>query len=91
MPVPTGFSVGRWHRIVDAAGNFLDRWAAKAIACGWSDLDVFGCNPDLPDARFDYMGLVMLLGRCEIVGIDETGADLVTDNDTPCVFVVAPP
>src|SRR5437763_8046655 len=76
MPAPPGFMPERWARIVDAAGTFMDRWAAKATACGWSDLDVFGVDADRP-ARFDAMGLVLLLDRCEIVGIDEAGADLV--------------
>ena len=44
MPPPTGFWPERWQRIVDATGAFLDRWAAEAIRCGWSDLDVFGCH-----------------------------------------------
>ncbi len=80
MPPPAGFLPGRWHRIVDAVGVFVDRWAAKAAACGWSDLDVFGCNPDRPDARFDCMGIVLLLDRCEVVGVDELGADVVTNT-----------
>ena len=82
MPAPAGFSSERWSRIVDAAGNFIDRYAGVAIECGWSDLDVFGCDPDRPDARFDCMGLVLLLDRCEIIGIDEDGADLVTETGT---------
>jgi hypothetical protein len=77
MPVPTGFLPDRWARIIDAAGVFLDRWAAKASKCGWSDLDVFGCNPDAPDRRFDAMGLTLLLERCDVVAIDQEGADLV--------------
>jgi hypothetical protein len=28
------------------------------------------------------MGLVLLLDRCEIIGIDEDGADLVTETGT---------
>jgi len=63
--------------IVNGAGVFLDRWAAEAIRCGWIDLDVFGVNPDRPDARFDCMGLVLLLDRAEVAGIDRDGADLV--------------
>ena len=62
-------------------GVFLDRWAAEAIRCGWSDLDVFGVDPDRPDARFDAMGLVLLLDRREIVSIDERGVDLITSPD----------
>jgi hypothetical protein len=80
MPPPTGFSSERWRRVIAAAGMFLDRWADVAAACGWTDLDVFGCDPHRPDARFDCMGLVLLLDRREIVAIDEHGADLVTNN-----------
>ena len=83
MPSPTGFSSERWRRIVDAAGVFLDRWAAEAIACGWSDLDVFGCDAAAPDKRFDCMGLAVLLDRWEVSGIDEAGADLVTETGAP--------
>jgi hypothetical protein len=83
MPAPAGFSPERWQRIVDATGTFLDRWAAKAIACGWSDLDVFGCDAAAPDRRFDCMGLVLLLDRWEVSGVDEAGADLVTETGAP--------
>lgn len=78
MPPPTGFSPERWQRIIDATGVFLDRWAGEASCCGWSDLDVFGCHDTAPAARFDCMGLVLLLDRREVVAIDELGADLVT-------------
>ena len=78
MPPPSGFSPERWRRVVDAAGIFLDRWGAEAIRCRWSDLDAFGCHPDRPTARFDCMGLVLLLDRCEVAAINRDGADLVT-------------
>jgi len=77
MTPPDGFSPERWRRIVDGAGRFMDRWAAKAAQCGWSNLDVFGADSDRPDRRFDCMGLVLSLDRCEIVSIDEHGADLL--------------
>lgn len=78
MPPPAGFWPERWQRIIDVTGAFLDRWAGEAIRCGWSDLDVFGCYPMQPDRRFDCMGLVLLLDRCEVAAIDRDGADLVT-------------
>jgi hypothetical protein len=83
MPAPGGFSPERWARIVDATGTFLDRWAADAAKCGWSDLDFFGCDAAAPDRRFDCMGLVLLLDRWEVSGIDEAGADLVTETGAP--------
>jgi hypothetical protein len=80
MPVPSGFAPERWRRVIDAVGKFLDRWSAEAIRCGWSDLDLFGINPDRPDARFDATGLTLSLDRCEVVSIDDEGADLVTET-----------
>jgi hypothetical protein len=47
------------------------------MACGWSDLDVFGCDAAAPDRRFDAMGLVLLLDRARIVSLDSAGADLI--------------
>ena len=78
MSSPSGFSPDRWRRVVDATGIFLDRWGDEVIRCSWSDLDVFGCHDTAPTARFDCMGLMLLLDRCEIVAIDQDGADLVT-------------
>ena len=91
MPAPTGFSARRWQRIIDAAGRFLDRWADVASACGWIDLDIFGCHPDCPDARFDCMGIVLLLDRFEVVGVDEGGADVMTNNGVRQRFYRRPP
>src|SRR4051812_35503850 len=77
MPPSSGFWPERWQRIIDATGAFLDRWAGEMLRCGWSNLDVFGCDPGAPAARFDCMGLVLLLDRCEVEAIDRDGADLV--------------
>jgi hypothetical protein len=76
MPGPAGFLPERWARIIDAAGVFIDKWAAKAIACGWTDIDIFGCDGAAPDRRFDCMGLIMLVDHFEMVAIDPAGADL---------------
>jgi len=80
MSPPAGFMSQRWQRIVDAAGVFIDRWAAEAARCGWSAVDVFGCHPAAPDKRFDAMGLVLLLDRADVVAVDPDGADLMARN-----------
>jgi hypothetical protein len=80
MPAPTGFSARRWQRIIDATGAFLDRWANEAARLGWNDLDIFSVNPDRPDARFDCMGLVLLLDRAEVIALDHEGATLRTQT-----------
>jgi hypothetical protein len=51
------------------------------MANGFANRFLFACVRR-PDARFDCMGLVLLLDRCEIIGIDEDGADLVTETGT---------
>ncbi len=66
MPPPAGFSSQRWARIVDAAGTFIDRWAVRAAELGWTDRDVFGCDAAAPTARFDQIGMVVLLERMHV-------------------------
>jgi hypothetical protein len=78
MSPPSGFTLQRWQSTVDAAGWFLDRWADEAVRCGWTELDVFGCDDAAPTTRRDMMGLVLLLDGCDIASLDESGADLVT-------------
>jgi hypothetical protein len=58
----------------------LDAWGAEAAALDWSTLDLFGCDPEAPAARRDCMGLALLLERCEVVALDERGADLLTSG-----------
>ena len=50
----------------------------KLFAAVGPTLTVFGCDPGRTAARFDAMGLVLLLDRCEVAAIDQDGADLVT-------------
>ncbi len=81
MPPPAGFSPARWRRAVKAADHFIKSGrAGEAIGCGWSDLDVFGCHSTVLASRYDCMGLVLLLDRCEITAIDDLGANLVTTS-----------
>jgi hypothetical protein len=82
MAAPEGISSDRWRRVLEATRVFMGSWAAEAARLGWSDLDVFGCHATRPDRRFDCMGLMLLLEGCEIVAIDERGAELSTGGDT---------
>jgi hypothetical protein len=90
MPPPRGFGSQRWYGVVDAAASFLERWASTAAANDWSSLDIFGVHAARPDVRFDAMGLVMLLDRAELVGIDRTGADLGREGGSRLRFYRRP-
>jgi hypothetical protein len=82
MLPPVGFSAERWSRLARAAGTFLACWGTIAVRLEWNTLDVFGCHPAVPAARFDCMGLVLLLERCEVAAIDRDDADLLTVTST---------
>jgi hypothetical protein len=58
---PEGIPEARWRQFIDDGGRFLDRWAAKAKALGWSPLELFGCDRPRPLVRTDNTGLVWLL------------------------------
>jgi len=42
-----------------------------------------------PNARFDCMGLLLLLDRAEVIGIDDQGADLRHDDGSPTAISAA--
>ena len=61
MPVPAGVQARRWAQIVDDAALLEADWGETARALGWSDLALWGCNPDPSARRLDRDGLVMRL------------------------------
>lgn len=63
-----------WMAFCDAAGAFVDRWAAKAAALGWTVEEVFGCDRHAPFARLDRRGLVWTLVGCSLVDLTKTEA-----------------
>src|SRR5262249_15258872 len=66
MPCPGNVPELRWLAVIDAAGRFIDRWAARAAALGWDTASVFGCHPTHPNQRDDLKGLCWLLGDREV-------------------------
>ena len=65
-----------WRQLIDDAGHFLDRWGAEASRLGWKPLDMFGVHPLAPAARYDVMGLALLIRGGEVVGLDERSATI---------------
>ena len=78
IPRPAAVTPRRWEQIIDDAGRFMDRWAAKAAALGWKTMDVFGCHDAKPDARLDAAGLVWLICGNEVVVIGPNAVILRT-------------
>ena len=58
-----------WPLVVaDALGLARDGWAAKAMALGWTDPDLFGAVPD-PDGDPAGDGLAVWLGGRKLLAI----------------------
>jgi len=80
MRTPRLLHPDRWPLVVsDALSLACDGWAAKAIALGWSPLDLFGVVPDsLGDPADD--GLAVWLGGRRLIALCGTYA-VVEYND----------
>jgi hypothetical protein len=69
-----------WTELLGALRAFHDRWTAPARAAGWSDVQLFGLDPNAPRARLSRMGgafLACLPGR-QVLGVDARRIALVT-------------
>ena len=77
---PGDVPLRRWQRFVDDVGLFLDRWAAYAVALGWTPADLFGCDRDRPFARIDQAGLLWLLDGDRLVMLAEDAATIETQT-----------
>src|SRR5271165_644213 len=47
---PVRVPMRRWQAVIKAIAEFLDCWAAEAVALGWDDpTDIFGADADRPE------------------------------------------
>jgi len=78
--VPPGdFPARRWDQLRRDAADFLaSPWAMEAARLGWTILDLFGVDADLPYTRIDGLGIVPALDGCKIVALSAEGAILET-------------
>jgi hypothetical protein len=61
---------------LDAARLVEGGWLKRALALGWTAADLFGCDRRVPWHRLDRTGLVLLIGRHEIVELSADDATL---------------
>jgi hypothetical protein len=66
----------RWNGLLSDAEIFLDRWGSAAHQLGWTTLDLFGVHPEAPSARFDKMGLVLLICGGEVIALTAGSATI---------------
>lgn len=80
---PADYSDAYWHRIIDGAMLFADKWASKARELGWTAEEVFGLHPTAACSRDDCKGFAwMLRDGAQVTDINERFADITTKNGT---------
>jgi hypothetical protein len=84
------FSPSWWRAIVKDGGRFLEVWAPEAARLGWQAIDLFGVHPIAPAARFDAMGLVLIISGGEVVSINERSATIRSPGGQLLVYMRRP-
>jgi hypothetical protein len=74
-PCPIAVEPKRWLQLQEDTKHFVDRWGKQAAALGWSALNIFGCHPERPADRYDFMGLIWIIAGADIRAM---GTDVVT-------------
>jgi hypothetical protein len=65
------FGAEAWRQLLLDAETFFQRWSAPAKLLGWSDEDLLGVHPCAPAARFDAMGLLLLIRGGEVIELQD--------------------
>jgi hypothetical protein len=76
LPTKSGrgtFSPEEWESVVTDANTFLEAWAGRALALGWSGLELFGAHQARSSKRLDG-GLVPLLRGATVAMMDSEAA-----------------
>ena len=81
-----GFGDKRWIQIGEDAARLLHDHGAEAARLGWTTLDLFGAHPVAPAARYDCMGLALLLKGGTIDAIDDEGASIRSRTSSTLTF-----
>jgi hypothetical protein len=59
-----------WRRFIDDCGHFIEGgWAERAARLGWRSLELFGCHPEAPSARYDRQGLLWLFDGRQLLAL----------------------
>jgi hypothetical protein len=80
MQPPGQIQAGRWHRIAVDARAFMRDWGSQAARLGWDASDLFGVHVKAALARYDLMGLVIVLDGAEVVAMSANHAEIRTRN-----------
>lgn len=70
----------RWPSVVERVGAFARRWDGPAMACGWSQVDLYGVDAVAPGRNVSAMGAAFIVASFDgsVHDIDEHAITFVT-------------
>jgi hypothetical protein len=74
-----------WRQLLLDAETFFQRWSAPALI-GWSDVELLGVHPGAPAARYDAMGLLLLIKGGEVIELHGQRATIRTQGGSLLVY-----
>src|SRR5258708_537653 len=81
MRPPESFGAETWRQLLVDADAFFHCWAERAELLAWSDKELVGVHPGAPAARFDAMGLLLLIRGGEVIEIQNQCARITSQGD----------
>ena len=67
-------AVTTWQEFLADADRFFIRWGDGTELSYWTDADLFGVHPTAPSARYDAMGLLLLMRGGEVTHLRQDSA-----------------
>lgn len=86
MAPPESFGAERWRQLLVDADLFFQQWADRPELLDWSDIDLLGVHPRAPAARYDAMGLLLLLNGGTVIELHTDSATIRSRGGSLLVY-----
>jgi hypothetical protein len=86
MVPPESFSPEAWHQLLLDVDSFFQHWAGRAELRGWGDKELISVHPSAPAARFDAMGLLLLIRGGEVIELHDQWATIKSQRGSLLIY-----
>jgi hypothetical protein len=89
---PPEFTLSQWEGMQGDIGRLLDQgWDQRLAACGWTVLELFGCDRHYPARRRDQLGVLLRLDGWQIVRVSDRAITVRKGRSAEQAFYRRPP
>ncbi|MCH8172267.1 MAG: hypothetical protein IIA70_03055 [Proteobacteria bacterium] len=80
MDRPDQYTTAEWEEVINDAGLFADKWAARARDLGWTIMDIFAVHKSGSRKRLDGEGVILSLRGNKVIAI--TADHIIIETST---------